>query len=288
MTALLVFIFLGLSLAAAGFAVWPVLRRKGLPAKMLAVAVTFAILGVGLGTYVMLGSPGLALRTLTGAQPDDLAGLIAELSLKVRSTPGNPKGWTLLGQGYLTLGDGADAAAAFKKAAQVAPPAQRPALLSAYGEALVQASAGAVTPEAEAVFETVLQANPKDRAARYFLGLAYASRGENGKAEAMWQSLLAEATTPKLRSALIDRLAALKAGNGRAPDIAAMVAQLAARLASHPQDPEGWQRLIRAYAVLGEEDKARQALADAHAALKDNKAAIAAIDEEAKALKIAQ
>lgn len=288
MTGLLVAIFLGLSLLAAGFAVWPVLRRKGVPAKMLAAAVTLAVLGVGLGTYVMLGSPGLALRSLTGAQADDLPGLIAELSIKVRQTPDNPRGWTLLGQGYLTLGDGQDAAAAFRRAAQVAPASQRPALLSAYGEALVQASAGAVTPEAEKAFDAVLKADPKDQAARYFLGLAYASRHENGKAAALWQSLLADAKTPKLRSELIDRLAALKAQSGQAPDVSAMVAGLAARLKTQPNDPEGWQRLIRAYAVLGDRDKARQAVADARAALKDNKTAMVAIDAEAKELNIAK
>lgn len=288
MTALLVSIFLGLALLAAGFAVWPVLRRKGMPAKMLAAAVTLAVLGIGLGTYVMLGSPGLAFRSLTGAQANDLPGLIAELAIKVRQNPNDPRGWTLLGQGYLTLGDGQDAAAAFKRAAQVAPANQRIPLLSAYGEALVQASAGAVTPEAEAVFATVLKADPKDQAARYFLGLAYASRHENARAAAMWQSLLADAATPKLRSELIDRLAALKAQGGGAPDISAMVAGLAARLKSQPNDPEGWQRLIRAYAVLGDRDKAQKALADARLALKDDKTAMAAIDDEAKALNIAK
>lgn len=288
MTGLLVSIFLALALLAAGFAVWPVFRRNGMPAKMLAAAMALAILGVGLGVYVMLGSPGLALRSLTGAQPDDLPGLIAELAVKVRKTPNDPRGWTLLGQGYLTLGDGQDAAAAFKKAAEVAPANLRPALLSAYGEALVQASAGAVTPEAEAVFGAVLKANPKDQAARYFLGLAYASRHDNGKAAALWQSLLADATTPKLRSELIDRLASLKAEGGQAPDISAMVAGLAARLKTNPNDPEGWQRLIRAYVVLGEEDKAQKALAEARAALRDNKTAMAALDQEAKELKIAK
>lgn len=288
MTGLLVSIFLGLALVAAAFAVWPVLKRKGMPAKMLAAAVTLAVLGIGLGTYVMLGSPGLAFRSLTGARANDLPGLIAELSVKVRNTPNDPRGWTLLGQGYLTLGDGQDAAAAFKRAAEVAPVSQRPALLSAYGEALVQASSGAVTPQAEAVFEAVLKANPKDQAARYFLGLAYASRHENDKAAALWQSLLADAATPKLRSELIDRLAALKGQSGQAPDISAMVAGLAARLKSQPNDPEGWQRLVRAYAVLGDRDKAEKAVSDARAALKDNKLAMAAIDEEAKELKIAK
>ncbi len=45
--------------------------------------------------------------------------------------------------------------------------------------------------------------------------------------------------------------------------IRGMVDGLAAKLAQNGQDPEGWLRLVRAYRVLGQQDKARQALADA-------------------------
>ena len=110
---------------------------------------------------------------------------------------------------------------------------------------------------------------PRDPAARYYLGLAYAARGQSARALQLWESLVAEMPPSPLRSELVDRVAALKAraGAGR-PDISAMVAGLAARLQTNPNDPEGWQRLIRAYSVLGEEDKARQALAGARTALK--------------------
>ncbi len=42
--------------------------------------------------------------------------------------------------------------------------------------------------------------------------------------------------------------------------IRGMVAGLAARLKANPDDPAGWQRLARAYQVLGEDDKAAEAL----------------------------
>jgi cytochrome c-type biogenesis protein CcmH len=42
-----------------------------------------------------------------------------------------------------------------------------------------------------------------------------------------------------------------------------MVAGLASRLEGQPDDPEGWARLIRAYAVLGETEKQAAALARA-------------------------
>jgi cytochrome c-type biogenesis protein CcmH len=55
----------------------------------------------------------------------------------------------------------------------------------------------------------------------------------------------------------------------RSDAIRSMVAGLAARLKQQGGSVEEWGRLIRSYAVLGEVDKARAALADGRAALPD-------------------
>ena len=67
--------------------------------------------------------------------------------------------------------------------------------------------------------------------------------------------------------------------------IGAMVAGLAARLKADPNDPLGWVKLINAYTVLGEMDKAREALADARKAFKGNQDAQASFDTIAKQIK---
>lgn len=54
--------------------------------------------------------------------------------------------------------------------------------------------------------------------------------------------------------------AAQMSANERQEMVRGMVAGLAARLEDNPADPAGWQRLIRAYQVLGETGKAREAL----------------------------
>jgi cytochrome c-type biogenesis protein CcmH len=51
----------------------------------------------------------------------------------------------------------------------------------------------------------------------------------------------------------------------RSQTIQGMVDRLAARLRDNPDDLEGWRRLARAYQVLGEADKARDAQARVHA-----------------------
>ena len=68
--------------------------------------------------------------------------------------------------------------------------------------------------------------------------------------------------------------------------IDAMVAALDRRLKVAPNDPDAWQRLIRSYVVLGDMDNARAALAAARKALAKNAAGLAALDAEAKDLKL--
>ncbi len=60
--------------------------------------------------------------------------------------------------------------------------------------------------------------------------------------------------------------------------IQSMVDGLAARLAQNGNDIEGWVRLVRAYKVLNEVDKARAALATARHDFTGNAAATARID----------
>ena len=54
--------------------------------------------------------------------------------------------------------------------------------------------------------------------------------------------------------------------------IQGMVDRLASRLEENPQDAQGWQRLIRSYSVLGEGEKATQALAEGLAVFEGNQA----------------
>jgi cytochrome c-type biogenesis protein CcmH len=283
-------IFALLALGAIFFVCWPILRRTGQSASaraLLAGAMAALVLGIGGGTYLMLGAPYLAARSVSGPSSHDLRGLIALLAQRVRAYPADPRGWTLLGRGYLTLGDAGDAAAAFRRAIAAASGADKPRLYSAYGEALTLAAGGAVTSDAELAFRQALRGNPKDFAARYYLGLAYASRRDAEHALALWNGLLADAPlNASWRSQLVDQIAMLSGRSGATPDIAGMVALLAARLKAQPNDPAGWQRLIRAYMVLGDTAKAKQALADARNALKGDRAAEARIALEARQQKL--
>ena len=66
--------------------------------------------------------------------------------------------------------------------------------------------------------------------------------------------------------------------------IRGMVERLAGRLKQNGDDVEGWLRLVRAYMVLGERDKAHAAAADARRALAGNPDKLRRIDDMIKSL----
>lgn len=286
MIAVLILIFAGVALVAASFVVLPLLRAKGAPRKpWLAAGGGLAVMAVGLGAYAVLGQPIIALNTLTGPGTTNYPALIAELAKRMPGRPADIQGWALLGRGYLALGVPAQAVKALSHAVQTArAQGEVPAeLLSSYGEALSEQS-GQVTKEAEAAFQQALAQDPADLTARYYMGFAMYARGDSAGALDIWERLLAE-TPPDIawRGTLVDAMAALRAqAGGGAPNPAAMVAQLAARLETNPNDLPGWLRLIRAYSVLGDKDKAVAALVKARGLFANQGDAEAQLAQSAK------
>jgi len=66
--------------------------------------------------------------------------------------------------------------------------------------------------------------------------------------------------------------------------IRSMVSRLASRLQENGKDIDGWQRLIRAYMVLGDREKAHAAAAEARRALGDDSNKLRQIDDTIKSL----
>ncbi len=172
-----------------------------------------------------------------------------------------------------------------------------------YGEALVGAAGGIVTADARAAFDKALAEQPGLPSARFYLGLAAEQDGDMQKAIAIYRALLGDAPpkapwTPALQA----RLAALTGGGARADRrttprrpqdgaqqdamIRGMVERLATRLATSGGGADEWRRLIRAYTVLHETDKAKDALASARKALAGDAEAGQQLDALARELGI--
>ena len=173
------------------------------------------------------------------------------------------------------------------------------------GESLMAAANGVVTDEAKAAFERALVADTKNPKARFFLGVAAHQDGQGAKAAAIWRDMLKDARPDSPWVGVVrEALASVGASDAPGPsaeDVAAaqemkpedrdamvrgMVDRLAERLKRDGSDVEGWLRLVRAYTVLGDRDRALSAIADARRALGHDTDKLRRLDALVKELRL--
>jgi cytochrome c-type biogenesis protein CcmH len=290
-----------------------VLRRRAAAATAIVV-----VPAVALGLYLKLGSPDVpgqsAFARSNGAPGDQsIASLVSQVEEHLARNPNDGAGWEVIAPVYLRLGRFDDAVVARKKA--IALNGDSAARESALGEALVAAADGVVTDDAKVAFQHAIAGDARDAKARYFLGLAEEQDGDRDAAAVKWRALLKDAPPDApwigLVGAALARVTGVPVASAdptggpvasRGPtggDVAAastmteaqrtdmvrgMVQRLADRLHANGNDIEGWLRLVRAYAILGDRDKAKDAAADARRALSDHSDDVKRIDELAKDL----
>ena len=257
----------------------------------LAAAIAVLVLGGAAGLYLRLGAPGVpdlpfALRVAEGGAPSDanhpdLAKMAAALAERLQRDPDSREGWRLYARTLATMGNWQGSADAWRNLIALGDTGAD--TYAGYGEMQVLGSQGAVTPAAREAFGNALKADPANQVARFYMAAADAQAGRFQPAIDAWVKLAAETPDEDMRGEIARRVAeAARLGGltapplppapaadmseaGRSDMIRGMVAQLATRLEAQPGDADGWLRLGRAYAVLGEHDKSASAYARAAA-----------------------
>jgi cytochrome c-type biogenesis protein CcmH len=299
-------------LAAADQAKGPPLRSNTALRRAVAIVALLGLPAIGLALYLPLGSPRLpdfplaARNRAPDAQPLD--GLVAQVEQHLEKNPTDGRGWSVLAPVLLRMGRYDDAVRAFRNSITYSgESADRRADL---GEALAAAAGGVVTKEAKAEFERALALSADEPKANYFLGLAAEQDGRKADAASIWRTMLDKgapdapwrplvrqalariggpAATGVLAPALSDESkAAAENMNGADRDamIRGMVERLATRLKQNGDDVDGWLRLVRAYLVMGERDKARGALNEARQAVANDAERLRQLNEGLKNLGI--
>jgi cytochrome c-type biogenesis protein CcmH len=226
----------------------------------------------------------LAARARAPDPAQSLDNLVAQVEQHLENNPTDGRGWSVLAPVLARLGRYDEAVRAFHNSITYnGESAPRRADL---GEAIAAAANGVVTAEAKAEFERALALNADDAKASYFLGLAAEQDGRAAEAASIWRTMLAKAPAdapwrPLVQAALTrlggsptpgpseEAVAAAKDMDetDRSAMIRGMVERLATRLKQNGDDVEGWLRLVRAYMVMGDRDKAKSALTDARQAV---------------------
>lgn len=263
--------------------------RMPLLARIVGVAAVLVVPLVSWGFYAGLGSPDVPGQPLSARFSEDPANdsmeqLLARAEAHLIANPNDARGWTVIAPVYMRLTRYDDAARAYRTIINLDGATAQ--LQASLGEALVYAGGGMVTQAASEAFKASIALDPKDARARYYLATASAQQGDFASAATGFETLLADlpadATARPTVQASLEEARRMAAGPTAAPapgpgqaemDAAAemspedrsamigtMVARLDEKLRANPNDREGWQRLVRSYLVLGDGQKARDAL----------------------------
>jgi cytochrome c-type biogenesis protein CcmH len=288
--------------------------------KLPAFAPSLAAVGVplfGLGFYLLSGVPSMpdqprSARLDMPVEQSDVSQLIGRVEQRIAQAPEDGRGWDVIAPVYLKQARFADAVRAYDNAIRLL--GENVPRLSGLAEAHIKVANGVITDTARATYRRILVLDPGRIEPRFWLALALEQDGKRHEAAAAYRAMLASAPADApWRAPVLERLAVVDPMTGKptppptpksdrgptAADITAagqlsaeartqmitgMVAGLEQRLAGDGRDADGWQKLIRAYAILGNKDKARAALRNAQIALTDNKDGLAAINAAAKEL----
>lgn len=225
-----------------------------------------------------------ALPPLTPDVPADYLASVEQLRDLVPTRPDDLRGWELLAYHEAQMRNYPAAVAAQGRVLTLKGETVTNDDRRMMVDLLVSAADGLVSPEAEAYIRQILDVDRDDIAGHYYLGALYYQTDRSDVALRFWKPIVAQGDPQEFYVAAARRQiedAALRAGDEKyslpevrgpnADDIAnaqdmtdadrqdmirGMVGQLATRLADEGGPASEWARLIRAYGVLGEVDKA--------------------------------
>jgi cytochrome c-type biogenesis protein CcmH len=153
---------------------------------LLGAALLLAAGSIGYNVYEGSGGGDAATQADADGAPS-----IAELKAAAEASADNSGPWSDLAFAHFQRGEFTEAAAAYRKAVEIAP--DEAVLHSALGEALVLASSrDPLPPEALAAFQKALALDPADPRARYFLAVKKDIDKDHEGAIAAWLDLLAD------------------------------------------------------------------------------------------------
>ncbi len=307
--------------------------------RAMAAAVALCVAGGGFALYFLVGAPGypdlpLSVRIEQSAEiaarrpsqdaaeaeavailPDrpeldpEYAALMERLREVVEQRPDDQQGLRLLARNEASIGDFRAARIAQERLVTLLGADANADDLATLGEFMVLAAGGFVTPQAEAMIDRSLTADPGNGRAAYYKGLALAQIGRPDQAFAVWSDVLerdpdtapwiapirgqiGEVATragirydppaaPRGPSEADMAAAADMSEEDRAAMIGNMVAGLSDRLATQGGPSPDWARLIVAYSVLGEAERARAILDEAREVFAASPEDLANIDDAA-------
>ena len=159
-----------------------------------------AIPALALWLYSQVGTPR-AIDTQRSPHPErpvanqqdaamDMRSMIARLQARLAQEPEDLEGWILLSRSFKSIQQPVKAMEALESARRIAP--DDPAILAELAEVrMMMTPAGQADAEAVSLLEKALEKDPDQQKALWLMGNSAAQAGDDEKAIAYWESLLA-------------------------------------------------------------------------------------------------
>jgi cytochrome c-type biogenesis protein CcmH len=164
------------------------------------------------------------------AAVQQIEGMVDKLAERLKTTPDDVQGWTMLARSYMVLRRFGEAVPAYARATELQP--NNPDLLADYADAVAATQQTANNPKSMALIERALNADPKHFKSLALSGSAAFDRGDYAVAIAQWQKIAVQLPpdselAPRVQAMIADARAKL-AGNDAAPAPAAPSTRVAA------------------------------------------------------------
>lgn len=161
---------------------------------LIMAVVTVPVLTISL--YLLLGKPeGLRLPTHTteinqspGVSPAQIEAMVKGLEQRLKAQPDDVKGWAMLGNSYGVMGRFKESAAAYGRAAALAP--NNAQLLADYADVMAMSRGKIFEGEPEKIIQQALKADPGNTKALALAGSAAFQRKDYKAAIDYWQRLV--------------------------------------------------------------------------------------------------
>ena len=181
---------------------WPFLAGSA-KERIIGMLVLITIPLAGLLLYQYIGTPE-AINIPTAAprqaaqtqqphssQQPEMEDMVAQLQQRMAENPDDPEGWLILGRSLKTMQRYPEAVTALTNANRLVP--DTPLIMIELAEARLFASGRAqISPESKQLIESALAIDPQQQKGLWLLGMAAAQDGDEAKAIAVWQQLLAQ------------------------------------------------------------------------------------------------
>lgn len=306
---------IGLRILKADTANADTIHTEGRPfVRVVIIATALAVPVFSWSFYLNSGKPEMPGQPIVsrGNGPAEVASvemLLAKAEAHLLQNPTDGKGWSVTAPIYLRLGRFDAAINAYKSAIQLNGATFEYEM--GLGEAYTRKNSGKIDNLAREAFQKASEIEPDAPEPRVALARDFAQKGDfqaaknileellkTAPAQAEWRetvvSTITQLSTAAQQAKPIEQgptqqdveNAANLSDADRTQMIEGMVRQFDAKLNIDPLNVEGWKKLLRAYVVLGQQNKIQDTLKRARLGLKNDTVGLLAIDALANELGI--